>query len=159
MIVETKRNVFISHINEDDHRLEPLKDLLRRSGMEVSDGSIHSGKPNDAHHEGYIKSEILTPRINWASTLIVLISEETKHSEWVNWEIECAERLGKRIVGVWDHGASEADLPEALNNCADAVVVGWQGQKIIDAIEGVNNDIETPAGEVIATRPLPRYSC
>jgi hypothetical protein len=63
----TDRNVFISHIHEDDHRLTPLKDLLSKAGMNVRDGSIHSDKPNNAKSPDYIKSEILKPRIEWAS--------------------------------------------------------------------------------------------
>ena len=120
------KNIFISHIHEDDHRLDPLKTLLGASGMNVRDGSVNSDKPNEASNEQYIKSEILTPRIAWASVLVVLITPETQGSKWVTWEIECAEKLGKRIVGVWDHGNSECEVPEALNRLADAIV-GWQG--------------------------------
>lgn len=152
------RNVFISHIHEDDHRLAPLKDLLRNSGMEVRDGSIHSEKPNNAKSPDYIMSEILTPRIRWASVLVVLISPDTKDSEWVTREIECAERMGKRIVGVWDHGEAQCDIPPALDQYADAVV-GWQGERVKDAIEGRINNREQPDGSAIGPRSVPRYSC
>src|SRR5581483_8034635 len=56
------RNVFISHIHEDDHRLAPLRALLTNAGMEVRDGSIHSDKPNNAKSPDYIKFGILSPR-------------------------------------------------------------------------------------------------
>ncbi|HRI92491.1 MAG TPA: TIR domain-containing protein [Accumulibacter sp.] len=153
-----RRNVFISHIHEDDHRLAPLKDLLRDSGMEVRDGSIHSDKPNNAKSPDYIKSEILSPRIEWASVLVVLITPDTKNSEWVSWEIECAERMGKRIVGVWDHGEALCDIPPALDQYADAIV-GWQGERVKDAIEGRINNREQPDGTATGPRAVPRYSC
>lgn len=153
-----RRNVFISHVNEDDHRLIPLKDLLRRAGMDVSDGSIHSGKPNNATNPEYIKSEILKPRIEWASVLVVLISPDTLKSDWVTWEIEYAEKMGKRIVGVWDHGESVCDIPEALNRYADAIV-GWQGERVKDAIEGNINNREKPNGDLFEPRYIPRYCC
>lgn len=152
------RNVFISHIHEDDHRLAPLKDLLGASGMEVRDGSINSDKPNEASNEEYIKYQILRPRIEWASVVVVLITPDTKDSKWVQWEIETAEALGKRIVGVWDHGEAESDLPEALDRYADAIV-GWQGDRVRDAIEGRINNREKPDGDVIAPRTVKRYSC
>jgi hypothetical protein len=153
-----RKHIFVSHIHEDDHRLQPLKDLLSASGMEVRDGSINSDKPNDASNEQYIKSEILTPRIAWASVLVVLISPETRDSKWVQWEIECAERLGKRIVGVWDYGEAQCDMPEALDRLADAVV-GWQGDRVKDAIEGRVNNRERPDGSATPPRPTKTYSC
>ncbi len=152
------RNVFISHIHEDDHRLAPLKDLLKRAGMEVRDGSINSEKPNRAKSPDYIKSGILAPQIEWASTLVVLITPDTQNSEWVSWEIECAERMGKRIVGVWDHGEAQCDMPPALDRYADAIV-GWHGERVKDAIEGRINNREAPDGSPGSPRAVPRYSC
>lgn len=153
-----RRNIFISHVHEDDHRLGPLKELLNAAGMDVRDGSINSDKPNDATNEHYIKSKILTPRIEWASVFVVLISPETRDSKWVQWEIECAERLGKRIVGVWDHAEAQCDIPEALDRLADAVV-GWRGERVRDAIEGKINNHERPDGSLDAERATRRYSC
>src|SRR5690242_3086411 len=105
------RNVFISHIHEDDEGLPKLKELLAQRGFEIRDASITSEKPNEASDPDYIKAEILSPGIRWASTLIVYITPDTHDSEWVNWEIEYAQKMGKRIVGVWAHGASESNLP------------------------------------------------
>ena len=152
------KNVFISHIHKDDHRLASLKTLLNDAGMDVRDGSIHSDKPNNAKNPDYIKYKILAPRINWASVLVVLISPDTKNSDWVSWEIECAERMGKRIVGVWDHGDAQCDIPQALDRYADAIV-GWQSERVKDAIEGKINNRENSDGEAASPRALPRYSC
>lgn len=157
-MAEGRRHVFISHIHEDDYRLGPLKDLMNNAGMEVRDGSINSDKPNNASSPEYIMSQILVPRIRWASVLVVLISPETRNSEWVSREIECAERMGKRIVGVWDHGEAQCDIPEALDRYADAIV-GWQSERVKDAIEGRINDREMPDGEPTSARAVPRYSC
>ena len=129
------RNVFISHIHEDDEGLGKLKALLESKGMTVRDYSIRSDNPNQATSEDYIKQEILKPRIEQAGVLVVYISEDTKGSSYVNWEIECAQRLGKRIVGVWADGEKGCDIPEALSKYADAIV-GWTGDSIIDAIGG-----------------------
>jgi hypothetical protein len=153
-----RKNIFISHIHEDDGRLSSLKDLMKRKGLEVRDSSINSSKPNNAQSEAYIKYQILKPRIEWAGTLVVLISPDTKHSDWVNWEIECAEQMGMRIVGVWDHGAAQCDVPEALEQYADAVV-GWNGDRVIDAINGDINNWQSQEGNLTPSRPLPRYGC
>jgi hypothetical protein len=131
-----KKNIFISHVHEDDDLVPKLKELVRRAGMEVRDGSINSAKPNDASSEAYIKYSILKPRIDWASTLVVLISHDTAQSDWVNWEIECATRCGKPIVGVFAQGATEADVPEALRLHGDAAIVGWKSDRVVAAIKG-----------------------
>lgn len=157
-----KKNVFISHVHEDDDLLPNLKDLIGRAGMEVRDGSITSEKPNDAQNEDYIKNSILAPRIQWASTLVVLITHDTAQSWWVNWEIKYAIEQGKNVVGVFAQGATDADIPEELRQCGDAAIVGWQGQRVVDAINGKLQDWDKPGGSGEARGPewpVERYSC
>ena len=83
-------NVFISHVHEDDSRLQLLKDLLAENGCSARDSSVNSTKPNNASDPDYIKREVLAPRIAWAGTVVVLITPDTKDSPSVNWEIEYA---------------------------------------------------------------------
>jgi len=157
MANETK-NIFISHIHEDDEGLGRLKSLLKDNGMTIRDYSINADNPNNAHSEDYIKSEILAPRIRQSGTLVVYISPETKASKYVNWEIEYAQKQDKRIVGVWAHGESGCEVPEALDNYADAVV-GWTGDNIIDAINGEINDWRNPNGTPRTPRKIARHNC
>lgn len=152
------KNIFISHLHEDDAGLSELKDLLAKHGLEVRDASITSEKPNNAKDPEYIMRDILTPRIEWASVLVVYISPETKDSEWVNKEIECAHELGKRIVGVWEHGENECEVPEALDHYGDALV-GWHGESIVDAITGKSGDWYDRGGGLRASRPIDRFKC
>lgn len=119
--------------------------------------SIDSTKSNDAHNEEYVKS-LLRPRIEWAGTLICLIGDKTATREWVNWEVEYAAKEGKNIVGVFLHGASESDIPESITEHADSIV-SWNGDKIIDAIEG-NNNFEKPDGSPRSPiTNIPRTEC
>ena len=158
MKAEDIRNVFISHIHEDDEGLKKLKDLVSKHGMTWRDASITADKPNAAKNPDYIKQEILAPGIRWAGVLVVYITPDTKHSDWVNWEIEYAHKQDKRIVGVWEWGAKDCDLPEALDKYADAVV-GWNGESIIDAINGDSNEWYKSDGSQQSYRHIPRYSC
>jgi hypothetical protein len=152
------KNVFISHIHEDDDGLPDLKALIEKGGLTVRDSSINSLKPNEAKDPDYIKTEILAPQIRWASTLLVYITPDTKESEWVNWEIEYAEKWGKRIVGIYAHGAAECDVPEALEKYADDVR-GWQSDGIVDAILGNTNEWRSPSEVLRDPRPIKRYGC
>lgn len=157
-MVDQIKNVFISHVHEDDAGLERVKNLLAKNGMSIRDSSINSTNPNNAKSPDYIKSQILAPQINWAGALVVYLSPKTKDSEWVNWEIEYAHKLGKRIVGVWEHGAKDCDLPEALTNYGDTVV-GWNGSSIIDAINGDCDVWEKPDGNPYEKRPITPHQC
>ena len=152
------RNGFISHVHEDDDGLPRLKSLMENHGLVVRDGSITSDKFNRASNEEYIKTQILAPRINWASVLMVYISPETKNSKWVNWEIEYAHKQGKRIIGVWERGQRDCEIPEALDRYADAVV-GWNGESIIDAINGESDQWYNKDGSEKDRRAIKRFSC
>ena len=155
------RNVFVSHIHEDDEGLRKLKDLLRKSkGIKMRDYSINSEKPNDANDENYIKQKILKPRIERSGVVVVYISQYTKakESKYVDYEIKLAHRLGKRIVGVWAHGDQGCEIPEMLDKYADAVV-GWTGNSIVDAINGEKDGHWSPDGEPYAPRKIERWSC
>lgn len=129
------KNIFVSHIQEDEFHIGKMKELLAARGFNCRDSSVTSATPNAAQNESYIKYDILSPQIRWAGTVVVLITPGTKNSEWVNWEIEHARSLGKRIVGVWVHGEAGCEVPEALEKYADSVV-GWRADSIIDAING-----------------------
>ena len=134
-MAEDIRNVFISHIHEDDDGIDKIKRIAENHGMTVRNGSVTSERPNSATDEDYIKYQILAPRIRWSSVLVVYISPDTKDSWWVDWEIEYAHKQGKRVVGVWEWGAKDCPAPEALVRHGDAVV-GWSGESIVDAING-----------------------
>jgi len=151
------KNVFISHIHEDDAGLHDLKAIAQQNGLDVRDSSITSDKPNNAKSPEYIK-QMLADQINWASTLIVYVTPDTKDSEWVNWEIEYAAKAGKRIVGVWEQGSNECEVPKALEEYGDAMV-GWHGESIVDAITGASKTWYDPQGNVKGYRDIKRYKC
>jgi hypothetical protein len=150
-------NVFVSHLHEDDAHIESLKALLATKGVVIRDSSITNDTPNEAHNEEYIKDSILRPGIEWAGTLVVIVTPDTKNSKWVEWEIECANKLGKRIVGVWAQGSAESDLPLPLKNHADAMV-GWNGDRIASAISG-NDNWQRPDGSPATVKDIKRFGC
>jgi hypothetical protein len=88
-------------------------------------------------------------KMSWASTVVVLIGKETHTRPWVNWEIETANRLGKRIVGIFDHGGKQVDVPTAFEKYGSALV-GWNTENIMAAIDGSQNTFENPDGSTRA---------
>jgi len=150
-------NVFVSHIHEDDEHIGRMKDLLSSRGFDIRDSSINKDRPNRAKSEEYIKGEILAPRIRWAGTMVVLISPDTKDSRYVEWEIDYAQKLGKRIVGVFTRGSENCDMPEGLEDVADSIV-SWDGDRVLDAIQG-DEVWQDSTGTPRAPRDIDRHGC
>jgi hypothetical protein len=155
--VSDSHNVFISHRHEDDHLLGKLKELLSARGCDVRDSSVNSATPNNAKAEDYIKS-ILADRIKWAGKIVVIISPDTKNHEWVDWEIEYANKFpDKRIIGVWAPGTVQGDMPDPLADYADAIV-SWDADAISSALNGHDN-WQSPEGSAGPERVISRIGC
>ncbi|MDE0065296.1 MAG: TIR domain-containing protein [Acidimicrobiaceae bacterium] len=150
-------NVFISHRHEDDHHIDNFKQLMEGKGVQIRDASITNDRPNQAHSPDYIKSKILAPNIRWAGKLVVLITPDTKNHEWVDWEIEYANKHDKQIIGVWAPGSAGCELPEQLETYADAVV-GWNSERILAALND-ERSFETSRGEPRQPQPVKRIGC
>lgn len=129
-------NIFIAHYGKDEKYIPRLKGLLTRQNYNVRDSSIVETEPNKAKNPEYIKG-LIRPRIDWAGTVLVLIGPKTHEREWVNWEIDYAVKHEKRVVGVFMPGATDADVPDSLNDLGDACVA-WNSDKLAAAIEGEN---------------------
>lgn len=160
MADETK-NIFVSHQHNDADKIESLKSLIGRHGIDMRDSSIYEKKlKNNASNEQYIKQELIKPQMKWAGTVVVLIGKDTAKSDYVNWEIKTAGEMGKRIVGVYLQGAKEEDVPKELNEYGYNLV-GWNGEKIVRAINGEDMDWEKPDGQLRTSNPteIEHYQC
>ena len=145
-----RRHVFISHHHADDDHVTKLSRLLGRNGFEIRNSSIRAKPSNQARLDAGLIPErtlkrLLRMKMSWASTVIVLIGKETHQRPWVDWEIRKANELGKRIVGVYTHGGTQADIPQAFEEYGDALV-NWNSGSVIDAIEGRDSPFENPGG-------------
>lgn len=155
------KNIFVSHHHSDADYIFSLKNLISKHDMMMRDSSIYEKKlKNNAKNEQYIKQELIKPQMRWASTVIVLIGKKTSSSDYVNWEIKTAAEMGKRIIGVYLQGAKDEDVPSELLEYGSNIV-GWNGEKIIRAINGEDFDWEKPDGSLrnIGSVDLPRYTC
>lgn len=144
-----RRHLFISHHHQDDGEVTKLTNLLTGKGYDVRNSSVRMKPENQRRVDEKRVSDkvierILRMKISWASTVVVLIGKDTHSRNWVNWEIDKAHQQGKRIVGVFVRGGTEADIPPSLEKYGSAIV-GWNTDSIISAIDGQNN-FQTPDG-------------
>jgi hypothetical protein len=145
-----RRHIFISHHHADDVEVDKLTSLLSRSGHDIRNSSIRAKPANQRRlDKGLVSDEtirrLLRRKISWAGTVVVLIGKETHSRPWVNWEIEQANKQGKRIVGVYIRGGTEIDKPAALEKYASSIV-SWNFKSIIAAIDGTEYPFQNPDG-------------
>lgn len=146
----TRRHLFISHHHRDDAEVTNLTNLLTSRGYDIRNSSVRMKPKNKRRMDEKKVSDkvierILRMKISWASTVVVLIGKETHTRPWVDWEIRKANEQGKRIVGIYVRGGTEADMPPSLEKYASAIV-GWSTESIMSAIDG-ENDFQNPDGK------------
>ncbi len=118
--MRTRKHVFISHHHRDDASVDKLTDMLKGRDIDLRNSSIRALRPEnqDRFKNGKVKDETikrwLRRKISWASTVVVLIGEQTHARPWVAWEIDEANRQGKQIVGVFERAGLDAEVPEGL---------------------------------------------
>jgi len=154
-----RRHVFISHHHADDAEVDKLTSLLSKSGYDIRNSSIRTRPANQKRlKKRMVKDEtirrLLRMKISWAGTVVVLIGKNTHSRPWVDWEIEQANRQGKRIVGIYVQDGTEADIPSNLEKYATDIVA-WNTKSMMTAIDGTAISFQKPDGsarEPIHTR-------
>lgn len=144
-----RRHLFISHHSKDDAEITKLTNLLNSKGYDIRNSSIRLNARNEERMKKKQVSEetirrALRMKISWAGSVVVLIGKDTHSRPWVNWEIDKANEQGKRIVGVYLRGGTEADIPPSLEKYGSAIV-NWNTDNIIAAIDG-ENSFQKPDG-------------
>ena len=134
-------NVFISHHHKDDASVDGLAALLKPRGHSLRNSSIRAKPENQRRlSENKVSNKVierlLRMKMKWAGQVIMIIGKETHTRPWVNWEIALAEKLGKPIIGVYEHGLKgKAEIPAGLEKYSDAIVA-WNHKSIVNALDG-----------------------
>ena len=149
---DERRHLFISHHHQDDSLVDKFTNLLGGKGWDVRNSSIRAKPANDERlKNGLVKDAVLKRllrmKISWSSTVVVLIGEKTHSRPWVNWEIDQAHAQGKAIVGVFEQGGKDADIPKSLEKYASAIV-GWNAKSIQRVIDNGERFFESSDGSV-----------
>jgi hypothetical protein len=152
----SRRHVFISHRFVDDDSVDRLTGLLSRGGWDVRNSSIRLKQANiDRKNNGQVSDRalerVLRRKITWAQSVIVVIGSTTSDSRWVKYEITEAHKQGKKIVGVYARGCTDAKVPAELESYATSIVA-WNTNAIMQALDGSAPAFQTPDGAPRAPR-------
>ncbi len=121
--------VFISHAwhySDDYYRVEQfLNDAPNFAWQNLS------VPEHDPLHDTERLATELRSQMRPASVFLILGGMYVAHSEWIDFEIAFARRIGRPIIGVLPWGSQR--IPSAIQNAAREIV-GWRQDSIIGAI-------------------------
>ena len=120
-----RKNLFISFAFEDANEVNLLRAQAKNdsSDLEFNDWSVKDAF--DSKNADYIKRQI-EDRIQHSSTTVVYVSDQTRNSRWVNWEVETSLKLHKRVIAVHKGDSPPKNLPDSVNNNKKIIVVPWK---------------------------------
>lgn len=124
-------NLFISHAWHRSEHYKKVVEWLDDSNITYRNYSVPEENPLHSGNKTKLKED-LTAQIRPASCIIILSGMYAAHSEWIEYEINEAVRMGKYIIGVLPWGQER--VPVIVQNNAD-VMVGWNSASVINAIK------------------------
>lgn len=126
--------LFISHSWSYSERYLAMVGLLNnRKYFNWSNYSV----PVDKAFEGMTKTELkeqLKNQIRPVQCVIIIGGMWTNHSEWIGFEMDFANEIGKPVLGVRPRGAQV--MPAAVVSGSDKVV-NWNSDSIVAGIREI----------------------
>lgn len=134
-VPKPRRKVFISFCHEDLNKKILLVGQAKNENSELEFIDFSLKVPFNSENADYIKRGI-RERINQSSVTVVLVTDLTYKSDWVNWEIRESIRQNKGVV-VIDHRTNPSSrMPDAVNENRDSIrIVPWNHREINRAIQ------------------------
>ena len=119
-----RRNIFISFAYEDIDEVNLLRGQARNENSDIDfiDRSLKA--PFNSNRAEYIRNR-LEDRIKQSSMTVVYLSEHTRNSKWVDWEVKKSVELGKEICAVHVGSRPPSQLPTCIERYG-VKVVPWR---------------------------------
>jgi len=138
------KKVFVSYdYTEDRH----YKNLMKAWSKDKRFDFTFKDKSLDvsikSHNKTYIK-QCISRHIKESDILVCIIGDKTHSSEYVNWEIQEAHKLKKRIVGIKLEPNNK--LPENLTKYVDSVCKEFNLDNIANILKGLKNEFSSGVG-------------
>lgn len=124
-------HIFISHAWKRSEHYLKVKKWLDDSNIIYADYSVTEENPLHSGNKRKLKED-LTGQIKPASCVIILSGMYAAHSDWIEYELSEAYRMGKYIIGVKPWGQER--IPQIITDAAD-VIVGWNSSSVVSAVK------------------------
>jgi hypothetical protein len=145
----TMAHIFLSYSRRDSAAMERVRDTLRAGGLEVwTDERLKPGTPSWRN--------AIETAIEGAGAVVVLMSPDSKRSEWVERELSYAAACQVQVFPVLVSGDARRSVPFELSNSQWVDVrhdYGPLSQQLIPALRGHLGTWRPPARV-----PMPRHA-
>lgn len=122
-------NVFISHAWKYDDDYYKVEEWLKNSNLIYKNYSVPQHDPFESNTN---LEKALTEQIKHANVVLIIAGMYAAYSNWIDYEIDEAIRMGKYIIGIYPWGQERA--PKKISDNADKMV-GWNSTSVINAIK------------------------
>ena len=130
-----RRRIFISFRHTDLDKTNFLRMQAKNKKFDLDFIDMSLRVPFNSDNADYIKMGIRA-RIEKSSVTVVIASDDTHESDWVNWEINETIRMGKGVVIIDARRKPSTPLPSVVGeNKSGVKVVPWKIDKIMKAIK------------------------
>lgn len=128
------RRIFISYEGSDRMKAKGFRLLRWNENVDVEFYDRHLLDPVDSSNDEYIQ-QCIRDQMRGTSTTVVLVGENTKDSDWVDYEIERSLKEGNGLVAIKvDDDISDEDVPNKLKENG-AEIIDWDPDEFDGAIE------------------------
>lgn len=135
-----RRKIFISFRFEDKMLVEYLRGQAKNTNSNLDFIDMSLQVPFNSENAEYIKQGIRA-RIQQCSVTLVMATDDTHKSEWVDWEIRESLKLGKGVVVIDKRDNSSSKLPAVVEeNRKNIQVIPWKHDEIMNAVDGAAQD-------------------
>ncbi|NOR57661.1 MAG: TIR domain-containing protein [Sulfurimonas sp.] len=127
-----KRRIFVSYYHAEDSKYKNTLKMWSKNSDFNLDFYDHSADVSiKSTNEGVIR-QVISTKINKSNLVICIVGKNTHSRKWVNWELEKAKKLNKRIIAVKIKSTYKS--PEALLNSGTKFINSFNKKDILNAI-------------------------
>lgn len=129
----TRKHIFISHAWNYNVDYYTILRWLDESSIVYHNYSVPEHDPLDARNTRKLK-DALTEQMRHANIVIIIAGMYTNHSGWIQYEINEAVRMGKKIIAIKPRGNER--IPLAVQMAAHKTV-NWNSTALVDAVKEI----------------------
>lgn len=127
-----KRNIFVSYHHAEDTKYKNLLKAWNKNNEFDLDFYDHSADVSIKSTNGGVIRQVISKKINKSNLVLCIIGEKTYQRPVVNWELEKAKELNKRIIAVKLKNTYKS--PKCLLNSGVEFVKSFNQKDILNAI-------------------------
>ena len=124
-----KLRIFVSHSFDHSDKLLRVKEFMEMRNVAHVDYSVPvSDQLNDDNPQDEIER-----RISECDRFLVILTNNSHKSSWINQEVAWAREHDKPVIGIWPDGEAGSPIPKEVLE-ANAHLIGWRATSLEKAL-------------------------